>query len=105
MPDDSIDFPQKLQEYLEEFVMMVGGASKGGGGWGFTYGFKPHPIPPHEPFVRASKRLTPAKRDIAIAFAIRRLASAASIAGSRELIERASSDVIEHAVRELDRTQ
>jgi len=105
-PDDSPSWPLKLGQYLEEFVMMFGGATKGGGGIGFTYGFKPHPVPPHDPFGRIWSRLSPAHRDLAVAAAINRLGTEMSDDARRQVIERATGEVITLAVRELEeRTQ
>jgi uncharacterized membrane protein len=100
--EDNFDWDVDLGKYLARFVMMFGGATKGGAGTGLTYGFKPVPIPPHEPLARAWRRLTPEQRDIAIAFAIKRLGSELSNAGAHELIERATSDIIERAVQQLE---
>jgi probable HAF family extracellular repeat protein len=87
----------KFEKYAYEFIMLFGGAERGGPGVGILPSGKPIPIPPHE-----WKRLSPAKRDILLGLAVRNLASVIEDPQRRDLLRKAGQDLVEATIRQLE---
>ena len=85
-----------IREQLATFIVMFGGAEKGGSGWVITPGGKPRPIPPHEP-----KVVTSDARDAAIGMVLQQLAVAIGDRASREELRRTAERIVERAAEKV----
>jgi probable HAF family extracellular repeat protein len=86
----------KVGDFVSAFIMMFGGAEKGGAGVGVTPGGIGWPIPPHGPRI-----LSPEVRDAAIGMALDELANGIDNRVSREQLRRTAEDIVERAVANI----
>jgi subtilisin family serine protease len=89
-----------LSRWAAVFILILGGATRGGGGIGIDPHGGPHPIDPHGPFVRLSKD----KRDILIGLAVTELASIINNSKSKLKIEKVGAEVMSEAIKNYQKS-
>jgi probable HAF family extracellular repeat protein len=92
---------EKVRETLLGLLMIFGGATKGGAGWGLWPSGKIGPIPPHEPKQRWEK-MSEAERDMFLGFAIQHLDSILAGSERGEIVQQAGRQIVESAIKELE---
>jgi hypothetical protein len=107
VPPDPMGFlKERVADFAEAFMMLIGGVEKGGGGIGIPFGGgKPIPIPPHDPGWRRRwwSQLSLAEQDMLIGYALQNLGSLLANRERGELLKRAGADVIKNAMDEFHR--
>ncbi len=93
---------EKVREALLELLLMFGGATRGGQGWGLLPGGKWVPIPPHSPAKERWEKMTEAERDMFLGFAIQHLNSILSGRERGEIVQRAGRQIVDSAIAELE---
>jgi hypothetical protein len=69
---------EEVREVLLGLLVIFGGATVGGPGWGLLPGGKPVPIDPHGPMRERWEQMTEAERDFYLGLAIQHLDSIVS---------------------------
>jgi len=99
-PDDApawlTQMKSHLGDFMERFVMLFGGATRGGAGIGILPNGRPVPIPPHQ-----WKYLSAAEQDVLIGRALRNLGSLLDNRERGDIVQRAGTEVVESAIAEL----
>jgi probable HAF family extracellular repeat protein len=93
---------EKVREALLGLLMIFGGATKGGPGFGLLPGGKPIPIDPHSPARERWEKMTEAERDLFLGFAIQHLNSIVSGRERGEIVQRAGRQIVDSAIAELE---
>lgn len=90
-------FEKDLSRFEKAFMMLIGGVESGGGGKGITFGGKPHPIDPHEPFSALWAQAFRGNPDMLVGFVVERLASLSSNPKTRDLLDQTASQLLHGA--------
>jgi probable HAF family extracellular repeat protein len=93
---------EKVREVLLGLLVIFGGATVGGPGWGLLPGGKPIPIDPHGPLRERWEQLTEAERDFYLGLAIQHLDSIVSGDERGEIVQKAGRQIVESARKELE---
>jgi hypothetical protein len=87
-----------LVDYALRFVTLFGGVEAGGGGVGILPGGRPVPIDPD-----GWRALSPAERDLQVVLAVRRVAQLLEDRQSQELLDQTAIEIVETAIKRLER--
>jgi probable HAF family extracellular repeat protein len=93
---------EKVREVLLGFLVIFGGTTAGGPGWGLLPGGKPVPIDPHGPMRERWEQMTEAERDFYLGLAIQHLDSIVSGGERGEIVQKAGRQIVESARKELE---
>ena len=88
----------QLDDFAIAFIMLMGGVEAGGSGWGILPGGGRIPIDPEW-----WKRLSRAEKDMMLGYAVQKVSALVEDRRSREVIERAGTRVVQHAINRLER--
>jgi probable HAF family extracellular repeat protein len=93
---------EEVREVLLGLLVIFGGATVGGPGWGLLPGGKPVPIDPHGPMRERWEQMTEAERDLLLGLAIQHLDSIVSGGERGEIVQQAGRQIVESAIKELE---
>jgi probable HAF family extracellular repeat protein len=93
---------EEVREVLLGFLVIFGGATVGGPGWGLLPGGKPVPIDPHGPMRERWEQMTEAERDFYLGLAIQHLDSIVSGGERGDIVQQAGRQIVESAMKELE---
>jgi probable HAF family extracellular repeat protein len=93
---------EKVREVLLGLLVILGGATVGGPGFGLLPGGKPVPIDPHSPLRERWEQMTEAERDFYLGLAIQHLDSIVSGGERGEIVQQAGRQIVESAIKELE---
>ena len=93
---------EKVQEVLLGFLVLLGGTTVGGPGWGLLPGGKPVPIDPPSPLRERWEQMTEAERDLLLGLAIQHLDAIVSEGERGEIVQQAGRQIVESAMKELE---
>ena len=93
---------EEVREVLLGLLVIFGGATVGGPGWGLLPGGKPVPIDPHGPMRERWEQMTEAERDLLLGLAIQHLDSIVSSGERGEIVQQAGRQIVESALKELE---
>jgi hypothetical protein len=93
---------EEVREVLLGLLVIFGGATVGGPGWGLLPGGKPVPIDPHGPMRERWEQMTEAERDLYLGLAIQHLDSIVSGGERGEIVQQAGRQIVESAMKELE---
>ena len=93
---------EEVREVLLGLLVIFGGATVGGPGWGLLPGGKPVPIDPHGPMRERWEQMTEAERDLLLGLAIQHLDSIVSGGERGEIVQQAGRQIVESARKELE---
>jgi hypothetical protein len=92
---------EKVREVLLGFLVIFGGTTVGGPGWGLLPG-GPIPIDPPSPVRERWEQMTEAERDYYLGLAIQHLDSIVSGGERGEIVQQAGRQIVESARKELE---
>jgi hypothetical protein len=93
---------EEVREVLLGLLVIFGGTTVGGPGWGLLAGGKPVPIDPHGPMRQRWEQMTEAERDFYLGLAIQHLDSIVSGGERGEIVQQAGREIVESAIKELE---
>ena len=93
---------EEVREVLLGLLVIFGGTTVGGPGWGLLPGGKPVPIDPHGPMRERWEQMTEAERDFYLGLAIQHLDSIVSGGERGEIVQQAGREIVESAIKELE---
>jgi hypothetical protein len=92
---------EEVREVLLGLLVIFGGATVGGPGWGLLPG-GPVPIDPRGPMRERWEQMTEAERDFYLGLAIQHLDSIVSGGERGEIVQQAGRQIVESAIKELE---
>jgi probable HAF family extracellular repeat protein len=93
---------EEVREVLLGLLVIFGGTTVGGPGWGLLPGGKPVPIDPHGPMRERWEQMTEAERDFYLGLAIQHLDSIVSSGERGEIVQQAGRQIVESAMKEIE---
>jgi probable HAF family extracellular repeat protein len=93
---------EEVREVLLGLLVIFGGATVGGPGWGLLPGGKPVPIDPPSPMRERWEQMTEAERDLLLGLAIQHLDSIVAGGERGEIVQQAGRQIVEGARKELE---